>query len=46
MAETYWQMCNERGAWEVRYEYPEQQGSDLSVQEYWAKAYELAEKYK
>lgn len=46
MAETYWQMYNERGAWEVRYEYPELQGSDLSAQEYWAKAYELAEKYK
>ena len=23
MAETYWQMYNERSAWEVRYEYPE-----------------------
>ena len=46
MAETYWQMYNERDAWEVRYEYPELQGSDLSAQEYWAKGYELAEKYK
>ena len=46
MAETYWQMYKERSVWEVRYEYPELQGSDLSAQYYWAKAYELAEKYK
>ncbi len=46
MAETYWQMYNERSAWEVRYEYPEQQGRYFSAQDYWAKAYELAEKYK
>ena len=46
MAETYWQMYNERGVCEVRYEYPELQGCSLSAQEYWAKAYELAEKYK
>ena len=46
MAETYWQMYNERCAWEVRYEYPELQESDLLAQEYWAKVYELAEKYK
>ena len=46
MAETYWQMYKERSAWEVRYEYLELQGSDLSAQDYWAKAYELAEKYK
>lgn len=46
MAETYWQMYNERDAWEVRYEYPELQGSDLSAQDYWTKAYELAKKYK
>lgn len=46
MAETYWQMYKERGAWEVRYEYPEMQGSDLSAQDYWTKVYELSERYK
>ena len=46
MAETYWQMYNERSACEIRYEYPELRGSDLSAQDYWAKVYELAEKYK
>lgn len=46
MAETYWQMYNERGVCEVRYEYPELQGCSLSAQEYWTKVYELAEKYK
>jgi len=46
MAETYWQMYKERSACEVRYEYPELKGNDLSIQDYWTKVYELAEKYK
>lgn len=46
IAETYWRMYRERGAWEVRYEYPEMQGSNLSPQDYWTKVYGLTEKYK
>lgn len=46
IAEAYWKMYNERGACEVRYEYPELQGSELPTGEYWAKVYELSEKYK
>lgn len=46
IAEAYWQMYNERGACEIRYEYPELKGIDLPVGEYWAKVCELSEKYK
>ena len=46
IAETYWQMYNERNTWEVRYEYPELRESDLSAQNYWTKVYEVTEKYK
>ena len=46
IAEAYWQMYKERGACEMRYEYPELKGSDLSAGAYWEKVYELSEKYK
>lgn len=46
IAEAYWQMYNERGAFEILYEYPELAGTSLSAQDYWAKVYELTEKYK
>lgn len=46
IAEAYWKMYNERGACEVRYEYPELKGSQLSAGAYWTKVYELSEKYK
>lgn len=46
IAEAYWQMYEERGACEIRYEYPELKGSDLPAGEYWTKVYELSEKYK
>lgn len=46
IAEAYWQMYKERGACEVRYEYPELKGCELSAGEYWKKIYELSEKYK
>ena len=46
IAEIYWQMYNERCACEVRYEYPELKGCELSAGEYWTKVYELSEKYK
>lgn len=46
IAEAYWQMYKERGACEVRYEYPELKGCELPAGEYWKKVYELSEKYK
>lgn len=46
IAEAYWQMYKERGAYEVRYEYPELKGCELPAGEYWKKVYELSEKYK
>ncbi len=46
IAEAYWKMYNERSACEIRYEYPELKGSELSAGEYWTKVYELSEKYK
>lgn len=46
IAEAYWQMYKERGACEIRYEYPELKGSVLPAGEYWAKVCELSEKYK
>lgn len=41
IAEAYWQMYMERGACEVRYEYPELKDSDLSAGAYWEKVYAL-----
>lgn len=46
IAGAYWQMYNERGECELRYEYPELAGNALPAQEYWTKVYELSEKYK
>lgn len=46
IAEAYWQMYKEHGACEIRYEYPELKGRELPAGEYWAKVYELSEKYK
>lgn len=46
IAEAYWQMYNERGVCEIRYEYPELKGCELPAGEYWTKVYELSEKYK
>lgn len=46
IAESYWQMYNERGGCEICYEYPELEGNTLSGTEYWQKVYELSEKYK
>ncbi len=46
IAETYWQMYNERNVCEIRYEYPELKGNGLPAGAYWAKVYELSGKYK
>lgn len=46
LAQQVWLLNNERNQYEVKYEYPELVGTDLSAGDYWAKAYALAEQYK
>lgn len=46
IAEAYRQMYNERGVCEMRYEYPELKGKELSGGEYWTKVHELSEECK
>lgn len=46
IADRVWQLYQERDVCEVKYEYPEVQGSNLNAADYWTKVYSLAEKYK
>ena len=46
MADTIWQMNQQRNVCEVKYEYPEMAGSQFSAQDYWTQVYSLGIKYK
>ncbi|MBQ3734924.1 MAG: SDR family NAD(P)-dependent oxidoreductase [Bacteroidales bacterium] len=46
MAETVWQMNQQRDVCELKYEYPDMQDGALTAAEYWTKVYALAEKYR
>ena len=46
IADRVWQLYQDRDVCEVKYEYPEVVGSNLSAADYWTKVYSLAEKYK
>lgn len=46
MADTIWQMNQQRNVCEVKYEYPEMAGSQFSAQDYWTQVYSLGVKYK